>query len=282
MLLSLLIPVFILISSTTQAQNTDESAILDVIQTLFVSMETQDDQLARTVFIPTATFLNTIETPDGLRTVSYNVDDHISNMARTSGISEEIWDPIIRIHGKIAMAWTPFKLRVNQNFASCGINIFSLVNTNDGWKISHIIFTTERTGCDDLRNHRENTLLEFTQILHDFLEGASRNDRDTHERFWADDLIYTSSDGLRFGKDTIMNGFDDEPSESTSEPTTIYTAEDIQIQLYDQMAIVAYKMKGETKTKNGPEISYYLNSGTFVKRNNRWQVVNWHATRTAP
>jgi hypothetical protein len=121
---------------------------------------------------------------------------------------------------------------------------------------------------------------ELTQMLHEFLDGASRNDHEIHDRFWAEDLIYTSSAGLRFGKDTIMSGFSDENAEPGTAPSTIYTAEDIQIQVYDQMAIVAFKMRGETKTETGSEVQYYLNSGTFIKRDNRWRVVNWHATRT--
>jgi len=32
---------------------------------------------------------------------------------------------------------------------------------------------------------------ELAKLLNDFLAGASRNDAAIHERFWADDLIYT-------------------------------------------------------------------------------------------
>lgn len=39
---------------------------------------------------------------------------------------------------------------------------------------------------------------ELETLLHWFLEGAS--DYDTHNRFWANDLIYTSSAGDRIGK----------------------------------------------------------------------------------
>ena len=38
---------------------------------------------------------------------------------------------------------------------------------------------------------------ELTALLEEFLDGASRNDVAVHERFWADDLIHTSSSGLR-------------------------------------------------------------------------------------
>ncbi len=46
---------------------------------------------------------------------------------------------------------------------------------------------------------------ELTKLLHDFMEGASQNDAAMHDRFWAEDLIYTSSSGERFGKVEIMS-----------------------------------------------------------------------------
>lgn len=113
----------------------------------------------------------------------------------------------------------------------------------------------------------------LTDLLHKFMIGASNNDKETHQNFWAEDLIYTSSLGKRFGKSQIMSSFD-EPQKTSIESKTIYTAEDIQINVYKNMAVVAFKMKGQT----GEKVQYYLNSGTFVKRKKRWQVVNWQAT----
>ena len=46
---------------------------------------------------------------------------------------------------------------------------------------------------------------ELTQMLHEFLAGASVNDLDAHDRFWAQELIYTSSSGQRFGKVDIVD-----------------------------------------------------------------------------
>lgn len=115
---------------------------------------------------------------------------------------------------------------------------------------------------------------ELTLMLHSFMEGASNNNSETHDTFWAEDLIYTSSNGTRFGKAEIMAGFENE-TEILDTPKTIYTAEEIQINVYDDMAVVAFKMKGAT----GEKVQYYLNSGTFLKRNGNWQVVNWQATK---
>ncbi|MDT8416122.1 MAG: nuclear transport factor 2 family protein [Flavobacteriaceae bacterium] len=115
---------------------------------------------------------------------------------------------------------------------------------------------------------------QLTELLHQFMKGASNNDRQTHENFWAEDLIYTSSNGTRFGKAQIMVGFENQPEVADS-PKTTYTAQEIQIHTYGDVAVVAFKMKGQT----GEAVQFYYNSGTFLKRNNRWQVVNWQATK---
>lgn len=116
--------------------------------------------------------------------------------------------------------------------------------------------------------------IELTQMLHTFLDGASKNDPIIHDNFWAEDLIYTSSSGKRFGKKEIMVGFKDKSEDSNENPATVFTAEDIMIQKYGEMAIVAFKMKADSDST----IQYYLNSGTFHKRDGKWQVVNWQAT----
>jgi hypothetical protein len=116
---------------------------------------------------------------------------------------------------------------------------------------------------------------ELTKLLNDFLAGASRNDVAIHERFWADDLIYTRSAGRRVNKAEVMHDVRSTPAPNPTDPKTIYTAEDIRIQQYGDTAVVAFRLVATTE-KN---VANLLNSGTFVKRNGKWQVVNWQATR---
>ncbi|HAC15855.1 MAG TPA: nuclear transport factor 2 family protein [Bacteroidetes bacterium] len=129
-------------------------------------------------------------------------------------------------------------------------------------------------------NAQNNTEIQIlTQKLHDFMAGASVNDEQIHDDFWAEDLIYTSSSGLRFGKQQIMDGFKNQEESDPAAPSTTYTADEIIIQVYDDVAVVAFKMTGVTNAPEGDDITYYLNSGTFLKRNEKWKVVNWQATR---
>ena len=119
---------------------------------------------------------------------------------------------------------------------------------------------------------------ELTKLLKDFLAGASRNDAAMHDRFWADDLIYTGSSGRRIGKADLMKNVREEGAPKPNEPATVYTAEDIRIQQYGETAIVAFRLVGTTTKDGATEVKNYLNSGTFLKRNGEWRVVNWQAT----
>src|ERR1044071_3394757 len=116
---------------------------------------------------------------------------------------------------------------------------------------------------------------ELTKLLNDFLVGASRNDVAVHERFWADDLIYTRSAGRRVNKAEVMHDVRSAPAPKPTDPKTIYTAEDIRIQQYGNTAVVAFRLVATTE-KN---VANLLNSGTFVKSNGKWQGVKWQSTR---
>src|SRR5215475_3715124 len=120
---------------------------------------------------------------------------------------------------------------------------------------------------------------ELTRLLKEFLAGDSRNDAATHDRFWAEDLIYTGSSGRRIGKADIMRDMRSAPATKPGDPKTTYGAEDIRIQQYGDTAIVAFRLVGTTEKDGKVVVAKYLNTGTFLKRNGKWQAVSWQATR---
>ena len=122
----------------------------------------------------------------------------------------------------------------------------------------------------------ESADAELTALLHDFL--ANVDTPAAHDRLWAPDLIYTSSSGLRFGKATIMESYSgDEPA-----PASVrYSAEEIRVQTYGDVAVVAFKLVAEPVDSPDETVRYFLNTGTFVRRDGRWQAVAWQATQAA-
>ena len=120
---------------------------------------------------------------------------------------------------------------------------------------------------------------KLTALLNEFLAGAGRNDTAVHERFWADDLIYTRSIGVRINKEELMKGARTAPPRKDTDPVAVYTAEDIQIHQYGDTAVVAFRLVITTTKSDGTiTTGNNLNTGTFVKRKGIWQAVAWQST----
>jgi len=120
---------------------------------------------------------------------------------------------------------------------------------------------------------------ELTSLLNEFLAGASKNDPAVHERFWADDLIYTRSTGVRTNKKEILDGLRTAPPRKPSDPVSTYTAEDVVIHQYSNTAVVAFRLMISTTRPDGTtSLSNNLNTGTFLKRHGKWQVIAWQST----
>jgi len=114
-------------------------------------------------------------------------------------------------------------------------------------------------------------------LLDDFL--AHADVASAHERFWADDLVYTSSDGTRTDKAEILAGLQDGAEDTGPGPR--YSGEDVDIRLYGTTAVVAFRLVIAPPEGSGEPVRYNLNTGTFLKRDGVWRAVAWQSTRGA-
>lgn len=120
---------------------------------------------------------------------------------------------------------------------------------------------------------------ELAALVDEFL--ATAHHRAAHERFWADDLVYTSSSGQRFGKAEILDGFDSADASADEPPAVVYSGEDVNVRVYGTTAVVTFKLVG-TPADRPDSVDLYFNTGTFVKRDGTWKVVAWQATKIPP
>jgi ketosteroid isomerase-like protein len=119
---------------------------------------------------------------------------------------------------------------------------------------------------------------EVTALLREFIAGAGSGDRAIFEKFFADDVIYTRATGVVITKADIMASLG-KPA-AASEGKSSYSAEDITVHEYGETVIVAFRLEGHTEHGDGKvEQAHYRNTGTFLRRNGRWQAVAWQATK---
>jgi len=119
---------------------------------------------------------------------------------------------------------------------------------------------------------------EIIATIQKFLADVPANKRDTYDRFFADDVIYTRNSGQVVTKKDILADADN-PAAPRANAT--FTGEDFTVHQYGDTAIVNFRLVMHG-TDNGTAMTRsFRNTGTFMKRNGRWQVIAWQATPIA-
>lgn len=59
---------------------------------------------------------------------------------------ERMWDAEVRIDGPLAMVWAPYDFHVDGEFSHCGVDLFDLVHTGEGWRIVSVTYTRHPPG----------------------------------------------------------------------------------------------------------------------------------------
>jgi len=122
------------------------------------------------------------------------------------------------------------------------------------------------------------TTQKLTSQLRQFLVDAAQGNAEGFDSFFADDVIYTRSAGVVTNKAEIMKNVSS--MRPTAESKTAYSAEEIIVHDYGDTAIVAFQLVARTEHADGRiTTANYRNTGTFLRRNGRWQVVAWQSTK---
>ena len=116
----------------------------------------------------------------------------------------------------------------------------------------------------------------ITKSLNDFL--TFNTEPAQHDRWWAEDLVYTTSAGLVKTKPMIMQAFVDaaKPGAPKAEPRAHYSAEDVLVRIYGDTAALTFRLVA--RNADGT-VATFRNSGTLLRRSGKWQVITWQATK---
>ena len=146
---------FIISSINSQSQSTvedDKKIILQKVELFFQSLEKQDTTLYRSLFMPEAQGWSVRVRNDSILYRSWLNADRVRTLINPGRIVEEkILSYEIKVHQQLAMAWVPYTLSVSGKFSHCGVDLFTFIKTELGWKINSCSFTVEPDGCDALK-----------------------------------------------------------------------------------------------------------------------------------
>jgi hypothetical protein len=123
----------------------DKKEVLSVIDKLFNGMSTADATAIASTMTPDAKL---VADNDNKLAAPRTRDDFAQRIGSNNNhLLERIWNPTVLIRGRIAMVWAEYDLHVAGKFNHCGIDAFTLLKTDEGWKISGIQYTSETQNC---------------------------------------------------------------------------------------------------------------------------------------
>ncbi|MFQ5702124.1 MAG: nuclear transport factor 2 family protein [Acidobacteriota bacterium] len=148
MIRRLLFPVLIALIPLPAAAASEEASVIRTVQRFFDAMASHDAAAARDVLLDEGRFVS-IRSEQG--EVIVGGSTHREFLQRLAGMKtgmlERMWNPAVRLHGRLATLWTAYDFHRGGQFSHCGIDSFSLVRTAAGWKIAGAVYTVESTGC---------------------------------------------------------------------------------------------------------------------------------------
>jgi len=57
---------------------------------------------------------------------------------------ERGWDPTVLVSGTIAVVWYPYDIYVDGEWSHCGIDVFNMIRTDDGWRIAVLQYNVQQ------------------------------------------------------------------------------------------------------------------------------------------
>ena len=138
-------------SSPAVAQESEEAAVMAVVEAMFDAMRAGDSAAMRAVLDPTATGASVV-VREGVPTLTREAS--LDGFVQAVGTpheevwDERIWDSEVRVDGNLATAWMKYAFYAGEQLSHCGVDAFQLFKGEDGWKVFHIADTRRREGCE--------------------------------------------------------------------------------------------------------------------------------------
>jgi hypothetical protein len=140
-----------------QSAEAEKKVIMEKVNQFFIALEKRDTVLYNSVVLTGGQIWTVRRLKDTLKTSMRSFTDDMFKLVGMNTVIEE--RPLsyeIKIHQDIAVAWVPYTLSLSGKFSHCGVDVFTLIRTMNGWKIVNAAYSVEPDGCASLKINRNS------------------------------------------------------------------------------------------------------------------------------
>lgn len=134
----------------------EDAAVVAQVERFFGAMKAKDPATLKAILLPDAMLTSQRVRPEGTTLSRMPGQAFADGITNATDIEERMWDPVVMRRGRIAMVWAPYEFLREGKVTHCGIDVFDLVQGDDGsWRIAHLMWTQEPLGCAELKAARK-------------------------------------------------------------------------------------------------------------------------------
>ncbi|MDQ4139905.1 MAG: nuclear transport factor 2 family protein [Bacteroidota bacterium] len=129
----------------------DKKAIEAAVQTLFDSMRASDTTRARSVIAPNLRIIILSKNPEGVTVTRETSGKQFLSMIASrpaQTLDERSWNGQVQLDGDLASYWCEYAFFNAGKFSHCGVDVFQLYRSPQGWKIVNLAYNMRRENCD--------------------------------------------------------------------------------------------------------------------------------------
>ena len=139
--------VLLILATTTLLAQHGNLQAEETIKKFFKGLNSQDTGLIRTTLFEEVELATVVYGSKPVKVES--VEHFLQGVYRSRGmdLGERITSYEVLLDEGMAVVWAPYRFFVNGQLSHCGVNAFTLVLTDQGWRILSIIDTRRKENC---------------------------------------------------------------------------------------------------------------------------------------
>lgn len=131
-----------------QSADQEKEAVYAVVEKFFQGFNAKDSTIMQSTLFSEVKLFTTATNQQGAPVAkAEGAADLIKAItSATAKLDERISNPVVAVSDGLATVWVDYEFYVDEKYSHCGVDVFMLVKTADGWKISTLA-DTRRKSC---------------------------------------------------------------------------------------------------------------------------------------
>jgi hypothetical protein len=126
-----------------QTMDADEKAAIAVSDSVLAALSGGDSKaLARLTL--DSSVVGGVGLRDGVERLSLRTWGLYINRPGPSTFTERGFDATARVQDRVAQVWMPYDLYIGDRWSHCGVDSFTLMKSEGGWRVAALIYTIEQ------------------------------------------------------------------------------------------------------------------------------------------